>query len=110
MGMHCLEHLLLLASDRVRRGDIPKKELADALEFMASASHEYIPPNNDPLAAMNDAWIQRFAPGETVADLLRELRDKNHISQALCLQAAEVIEQLLAGRPADSVALMVEDR
>ena len=84
---------------------MPKEELADALQSIAGASHEYMPPDNDPLAAMNDA--QRFEANETIADLLRELRDKNHIAQALCLQAAE---QLLAGRPADSVALTVEDR
>jgi hypothetical protein len=91
--------------------DMPKEELADALLGMAGASHKYLPPGGvDPLAAMNDSWGKRFEPGETVADLLRELRDKNQISEVLCLQAAEVIEQLLEGRPADSVALMVEDR
>jgi hypothetical protein len=59
---------------------------------------------------MNAAWTEQFEPEETVADLLRELRDRIKISQALCLQAAEVIEQLLAGRPPDSFPLMVEDR
>jgi hypothetical protein len=59
--MHSLEQLLLLLSDRIRR-ETGDEELAKATMRLASASHDYDPPQQpDPLTEMCQDWTRRFS-------------------------------------------------
>jgi hypothetical protein len=61
--MHCLEHILLMASVAVERDEISKAELVRSLRFLASESHDYSNPygkESVEIVKMNEDWLRRF--------------------------------------------------
>ena len=55
--MHCLENMLLILSKRIRAGELSNQQLADDLETLASASHDYVPERApERLSDLNERW------------------------------------------------------
>ena len=110
--MNTPENILVLVKSAYDRHEISPKEAAELLFRMLGGIDYYSPPAGmvpDPLDALNREISERFNPAETIADLLTDLLG-DRPTPANCHQAAEVIRQLLNGRPANRVPLMVEDR
>ena len=58
--MHCLEHMLLIMSLRVRAGE-SGNGVADDLAMLASEAHRYVPEDGEePLAEMSAEWGRRY--------------------------------------------------
>ena len=59
--MHCLENMLLILAQRIRAGESSNQELADDLEMLAGASHQYVPEGGkEPLGDVNDKWSRQY--------------------------------------------------
>jgi hypothetical protein len=65
--MHCLENMLLILSERIRK-ETGNQELADDAAGLAGASHNYMPEflpfggknADEMLAPQNDDWNRRY--------------------------------------------------
>jgi hypothetical protein len=61
--MHCLEHMLVLLSNRIRAGESSSQELADDAMMLAGFSHYYDPSCDEAetgIAKLNDKWHRKY--------------------------------------------------
>ena len=62
--MHCLEYMLLTVSLRLRAGE-SGEQIADDVEGLAAASHQYVPEGfnedgEEPVTKQAEEWRRRY--------------------------------------------------